>query len=189
MSNEPIGDGNADAFASLDETCQLLRTHPDFRELPAARVARKSPAGLAIGRCIKTVRLWSFGAEFARSLTLWHFQIRHDQPRVLAMDLRWHGGKLLDDWCVFVHFVDDGGEIRFQGDYPLKGVIPDPLGFFYAHRLVAVPAEVTRGNYRVRLGVWSPGAASHLQLTRFRGCQRESVDWCRNAVILATVTV
>ncbi|MGB7759991.1 MAG: hypothetical protein WBL61_09190 [Bryobacteraceae bacterium] len=189
MSNVRTGDGETDGFASLDEICQLLQAHPGFRELPAARGARKRPAGLAIGRCIKDVRLWSFGAEFAGSLTLWHFQIHQDQPRVLAMDLRWHVEKLLDDWCVFVHFLDDGGEIRFQGDYPLKGAIPDPLGFVYSHRLVAVPAEVPRGNYSVRLGVWSPAAAAHLQLTQFRGCHRESADWCGNAVILATVTV
>ena len=189
MSNLSKGNGKTDAFEALDEICQLLQTHPDFRELPATRVAGKSPAALAIGRWIKNVRLWSFGAEFARSLTLCHFQIRQDQPRVLAMDLRWHVEKLLDDWCVFVHFVDDSGEIRFQGDYPLKGVIPDPLGFVYSHRLVAVPAEVPRGSYRVRLGVWSPGAGSHLQLTRFRGCQRGAADCFPDAVTLATVAL
>ena len=189
MLNLRKGNGKTDAFESLDEICQLLQTHPDFREVPATRVARKSLAALAIGRWVKNVRLWSFGAEFARSLTLCRFQIRQDQPRVLAMDLRWHVEKLLDDWCVFVHFVDDSGEIRFQGDYPLKGVIPDPLGFVYSHRLVAVPADVPRGSYHVRLGVWSPTAVSHLELTRFRGCQRGSAGAWHNAVMIATVTV
>jgi hypothetical protein len=187
--NPRIGDGKTDALASLDEICQLLRTHPDFRELPAVQVARKSPTGLAIGRFIKNVRLLRFGAEFARSVTLWHFQIRQDKPRVLVLDLRWHVAKLLDDWFVFIHFVDDDGEIRFQGDYPLRGVVPDRLGFVYSHRLVAVPAEIPRGSYHVRLGVWSPTAVSHLELTRFRGCQRGPADLWHNAVRLATVTV
>ena len=189
MSNPCIGDGRTDAFASLGEICQLLQTHPDFQGMSAARVARNSPAALAIGRFIKNVRLWSFGAEFARSLTLWHFQIRQEQPRVLAIDLRWHVEKLLDDWCVFVHFTDSSGEIRFQGDYPLRGVTPDLLGFVYSRRLVAVPAEVPRGSYHVRLGVWSPGAGSHLPLTRFRGCQPGSADCLPDAVTLATVTL
>jgi len=189
VSNIRAGDDKADAFASLDEICQLLRTHPDFREPPAVRIARKSQAGLAIGRFIKNVRLWRFGVEFARSLTLWHFQIRQDQPRVLAMDLRWHVGKIQGGWWVFVHFVDSSGEIRFQGDYSLRGAVPDSLGFVYSRRLVAVPAEVSPGDYHVRLGVWSPGTASHLQLTQFRGCQREPASWCDNAVLLGTVTI
>ncbi len=189
MSNPRIGDGKTDALASLDEICQLLRTHPDFRELPAARAAGKSPTGLAIGRFIKNVRLLRFGAEFARSVTLWHFQIRQEQPRVLVLDLRWHVAKLLDDWWVFVHFVDSSGEIRFQGDYPLRGVVPDLLGFVYSRRQVAVPAEVPRGSYHVRLGVWSPTAGSHLELTQFRGCQRGSADSWRDAIRLANVTV
>ena len=189
MLNLRKGNGKTDAFESLDEICQLLQTHPDFREPPAARIARKSPTGLAIGRLIKSVRLWSFGAEFGRALTLWHSQISRNQPRVLALDLRWHVEKLLHDWCVFIHFVDSSGEIRFRGDYPLRGVVPDPLGFIYSYRLVVVPAEAPPGNYRVRLGVWSPSAASHLELTQFRGCQRDPTDWCGNAVMLGTVTV
>lgn len=190
MSKLRAGDGKTDAFESLDEVCRLLQTHTGFRELPAVRPAGKSNrSGMAFGRFIKNLRLRSFGAEFASSLTLWHFQIHQDSPRMLALDLRWHVEKLLDDWCVFVHFVDDSGEIRFQGDYPLRGVTPDLLGFVYSRRLVAVPAEVPRGSYHVRLGVWSPGAGSHLPLTRFRGCQPGSADCLPDAVTLATVTL
>ena len=190
MSKLRAGDGKTDAFESLDEVCRLLQTHTGFRELPAVRPAGKSNrSGMAFGRFIKNLRLRSFGAEFASSLTLWHFQIHQDSPRMLALDLRWHVEKLLDDWCVFVHFVDDSGEIRFQGDYPLKGLVPDLLGFVYSRRLVAVPTEVPCGNYRVRLGVWSPGDDSRLPLTQFRGCQRDSVDAWHDAAILSTVTI
>jgi len=189
VSNVHVGDEKADAFASLEEICRLLQTHPDFQEPPAARVATKSPAGLAFGRLIKSVRLWGFGAEFGRALTLCRFKISQYQPRVLALDLRWHAERLLDDWCVFIHFVDSSGEIRFRGDYPLRGVVPDLLGFVYSYRLVVVPAEVLPGDYQVRLGVWSPSAASHLELTKFRGCQRAPAVWCANAVMLGTVTV
>jgi hypothetical protein len=184
-----LRDSEPDARASLDEVCSLLQAHPDFRELPVTRVAKKSRTGKAIGRFIKSMRLLNFGAEFARSITLLHFQIHQDQPRVLAMDLRWHIERIPDDWSVFVHFVDDAGAIRFQGDYPLQGETPDPLGLVYSRRLVAVPAEVPPGEYRIRLGVWSPGSAAHLQLTRFRGCERDPVDWCRNAVVLGSVTI
>jgi len=189
MSNLGIGDGKADTFASLDEVCSLLQTHPGFRELPVARVAKKSRTGMAIGRLIKNLRLLNFGAEFGGALTLWHFQIHQDRPRVLALDLRWHVERVLDDSFVFVHFVDDGDAIRFQGDYALQGETPDPLGFVYSRRVVVVPAEIPPGNYRVRLGVWSPCSASHLQLTQFRGCRRDSADSWRNAVVLANVTV
>jgi len=183
------GDGKADALASLDEVCYLLQAHPGFRELPVPRAAKKSRTGIAIGRLIKNARLLNFGAEFAGSVTLWHFQIHQEQPRVLLLDLRWQVERIHDDWSVFVHFVDEDGAIRFQGDYPLRGETPDPLGFVYSRRVVVVPAETPPGNYRVRLGVWSPGSASHLQLTQFRGCQRDPADWCRNAVVLAGVTV
>jgi hypothetical protein len=189
VSSPSIGDGKAEALVSLDEICQLLQAHPDFRESPAARVTGKSPAGLTIGRFIKNLRLRNFGAEFARSLTLWHFEIRQERPRLLALDFRWHVEKLRDDWWVFVHFVDSSGEIRFRGDYPLRGVLPDLLGFVYSHRLVVVPGEAPRGNYQIRLGVWSPTAASHLELTQFRGCQRDPTDWCGNGVILGIVIV
>jgi hypothetical protein len=182
------GNGEPDALASLDEVCSLLQAHPGFRELPVTRVAGRSWTGKAIGRFVKSMRLLHFGAEFARSITLLHFQIHQDQPRVLLLDLRWHVQRMPDDWCVFVHFVDDGGAIRFQGDYPLQGETPDALGFVYSRRLVPVPAEVPPGDYRIRLGVWSPGSASHLQLTRFRGCERDPAAWCRNAVVLGNVT-
>lgn len=189
MSNLPAGGGKPDAFRSLDEVCQLLQTHPRFRELPVVRVAGKSRTGLAIGRFIKNMRLRRFGAEFARSLTLWHFQIRQEQPRVLALDLRWHAENLAADWHVFIHFVDASGEIRFQGDYPLKGVILDLFGFAYSRRQVAVPAETPGGNYHVRLGVWSPGDGGRLELTQFRGCQRDPADGWRDAVMVGTVTI
>ena len=184
-----LGDGEPDALASLDEVCSLLHSHPGFRELPVTRVARKSRTGMAIGRFVKSIRLMNFGAEFARSITLLHFQINTDQPRVLALDLRWHIEKMPDDWCVFVHFVDEAGAIRFQGDYPLLGETADPLGLVYSRRLVVVPVEVPPGEYRIRLGVWSPGSAAHLPLTRFCGCERDPADWCRNAVVLGSVTV
>lgn len=189
MRNLGAGDGKTDALLSIDEICRLLQAHPKFREVPVVRVVERSPAGLAIGRLLKSARSRSFGVEFAGSLTLWRFLIRREQPRTLSLDLRWQVEKPLGDWRVFIHFVDSAGEIRFQGDYPLKGAMPDLFGFVYSRRVVVVPAEVPDGVYGVRLGVWSPGDGARLQLTQFRGCQRDSGEGWRDAVIVATVTI
>lgn len=189
MSQLRIGGDKADAVGSLDEICQLLEAHPAFREFPVIRVKKTSRTSAVVGRILKNLRLLRFGAEFARSVTLLHFQIHQDQPRALALDLQWHLKKINPDWSVFIHFIDGSGEIRFQGDYALRDAVPDLLGFVYARRLVVVPAWVPPGNYRVRLGVWLPGAECHLRLTRRRGCRRDSAGWCQNGILLGTVTV
>jgi len=189
VSQSGTGDDKADAFGSLDEICQLLQAHPAFREFPVTRVATKSRTGVLAGQILKNLRLLRFGAEFARCLTLLHFQIHQDQPRVLAVDLQWHLKRIRNDWSVFIHFLDGSGEIRFQGDYALRGTVPDLLGFVSARRLVVVPAAVPPGTYRIRLGVWLPGAACHLKLTRFRGCRRDPAAWYGNAVALGNVNI
>ena len=189
MPHMPIVDSQQEALTALDEICQVLRAHPDFRELPAARIARLSPIGMAIGRFVRHARARTFAAEFAHSLTLWRFELRQDHPRALAVDLRGQCEKLLNDWCVVIHFLDESGEIRFQSNYPLRGVLPDVLTFIYLRWLITVPAGVPPGSYYVRLGVCSQHDGPYLQLTQFRGCRRDPAgSWC-NMIRLPAINI
>ena len=121
-----------------------------------------------------------FGAEFDGKLTLLSFRVRQERRQEVTLDFQWHAPEICSGWTVFVHFLDDRGDIRFQGDHPLSDHKPDPLGFIYYCKRVAAP----EGKYRVRVGVWRPAERLHLRLTRFRGCIQEAPGWCQNAVLL-----
>ncbi len=179
----------SDPLVSLDQVCELLAAHPDFRIIPVSQSANFSRRPSFLGRLIKEIRLRRFGAEFAGTLTLLHFEAHRPEPGKLVLDLAWHTTEIPAGWSVFIHFLDGRGEMRFQGDYPLEGEVPDRLGFVYSRRSVDIPSEVAPGDYRVRLGVWSPNENQHVSLTRFRGCNREPPGWCHNAVLLSTITL
>jgi len=188
-----LSDHNAkpasDPLVSLDQVCELLASHPDFRITQVRQFANSPRKSSRLGRFIKEIRMRKFGAEFAGTLTLLHFQVNRAAPNKLVLDLSWHTSEIPAGWSVFIHFVDGPGEMRFQGDYSLEGEVPDRLGFLYSRRSVDIPREVAPGDYRVRLGVWSPSENQHVPLTRFRGCDREPPGWCHNAVILSSFTI
>jgi hypothetical protein len=179
----------SDPLASLNQVCELLAADPNFR---VARVRQTPDPGQKqsfLGWMIKETRLLKFGAVFSRTLTLVSFQLHQQGPRNIVMDLHWHVSKKKSGWAVFIHFLDNQGELRFQGDYSLDGEVPDALGFVYSRQIVAVPREVVGGAYRVRLGVWSPSQSRHLPLGRVRGCRREPPGPYHNAVLLNTFTM
>ena len=170
--------------AQLFEMYRLLSIHPAFRAPEGGYEFRTGPKMFWLGRLIKEARLLRFGAEFAGGLTLLACQLQPQGAAALSLALQWYGPEIRREWSVFIHFLDQRGEILFQGDYPLARHRPDVLGFFYDRRAVQIPKEAPGGEYRIRLGVWSPSERIHLPLTRFRGCFRETPGWCHNAVLL-----
>ena len=173
-----------DRLAPLLDIQKLLAAHPDFYVVPVEQSIRPNPMAALIGSGIKALRLLKFGAEFNRKLTLLSFDMHHIDQSKIILRLCWHASGVLSDWTAFIHFLDEEGAIRFQGDYSLDAQAPNAFGILYSQRNIEVPAEVPAGTYRVRIGIWSPRADVHMPLTRFRGCLRESTHWCRNAVIL-----
>ena len=189
MSHDHNAKPASDPLVSLDQVCELLASHPGFRITQVRQSANLRRTSYWLGRFIKEVRLRRFGAEFDGTLTLLDFQAHRPGPHKLVLDLSWHTTEVHSGWSVFIHFLDGQGEVRFQGDYPLEGEVPDRLGFVYSRRTVDIPREVSKGEYRVRLGVWFPTGRQHVPLTRFRRCDREPPGWCHNAVILTSITI
>jgi hypothetical protein len=178
-----------DPLASLNQVCELLAVDSGFRVTRVRQAPDLEQTPSSLGRIIKEIRLRRFGAVFSGVLALLYFELRQQDPRIIVIDLHWHLTKMRTGWAVFIHFLDGEGRICFQGDYSLDGEAPDALGFVYSRRVVAVPREVARGTYRVRLGVWSPAESRHLPLSRVQGCDREPPGDYHNAVLLDVVTI
>jgi hypothetical protein len=178
-----------DALVSLDPVFDLLASHPDFHIAsvkPAPQLERKYSW---LGRMIRDIRSRKYSAEFAGVLMLVHFELHRQEPRNLMMDLHWYLAETRPGWNVFIHFLDSEGNLCFQGDYPLDGETPDALGFVYSRRTVAIPQDIARGVYRVRLGAWSPSERRHLPLGRLRGYLREQPGPYHNAILLDEFTI
>jgi hypothetical protein len=176
----------SDQLASLNEVCKLLAVDPKFQVM---QVGQAPPKQLHLGWIIREIGLLRFGAVFSGALTLLGFQIEVREPGNIVMDLRWNLTTKRPGWVVFIHFLDENGIQRLQGDYSLDDAVPDPLGFVYSRRIIEVPREVGRGTYRVRLGVWSPKEGRRLRLGRIRGCQREPSGPNHDAVLLKVFTI
>ena len=176
----------AAAARELEDIFQLLQIHPGF----AVASARPSPFAIrltsALGRTVKWLLSWSFCAEFGKSLTLISFRIRLEVSSVMVLDLLWHAESVPMNCAVFVHFIDETGAIRFQADHPLPAGQTGPLRLLSSQGRATVPQDRYPGLWRARLGVWSPPANAHLQLTKLRGCTRDSSDGFPEAVILGS---
>lgn len=189
MLNDHNAKPASDPLVSLEQVCDLLGSHPEFRVTqirPLADLNRK-PSRLA--QLIKEDRLRRFGAEFANTLALLDFRIDRPEPNTLVLDLTWHITEMYAGSSVFIHFLDSSGAVRFQGDYPFEGEVPDRLGFVYSRRTIDIPREVAPGEYRTRLGVWFPRVRQIVTLTRFYGCDREAPGWYHNAVLLSPFAI
>lgn len=186
-------DGEAESLLEemvpLREIHGLLSAHAGFRAIPVRQRPLRNRTRSSLGWLIKAVGLLKFGAEFDGKVTLLSYQVQRKEGRTIVLDLRWHAGKAPDGLVAFIHFLDEKGEIRFQGDYAFDGQTRNAFGMLFWRREIHIPSAVPDGVYRVRLGAWLPASSRHLPLTRFRGCGRESVEWCRNAVLLPTVKV
>jgi len=174
-------------LTSLEEIRELLAAHPGFRVIPVKQHTVPNRSAMILGCVFKGIRRLTFGAEFSDKLTLLWYRLRQDSKGIM-LDLFWHTTGIPADWWVFLHFVDEAGETRFQGDYSFAGASPSPFGFLYLRRTIELPGGLPGGIYRLRLGVWTPAENRHIPLTRIRGCARESAEWC-NALNLDSFTI
>lgn len=181
-------EGSFDDMVALRDIHDLLSAHPRFRVIPVRQRPLRNRTRSSLGRLIKAVGMLKFGAEFDGKVTLLAYRMQREGRRIV-LDLRWHATEVPDGLVTFIHFLDEKGELRFQGDYAFDGQTRNAFGMLFWRREIQVPPDVPEGAYRVRLGTWLPAATRHLPLTRFRGCDQESVGWCRNAVLLATVNI
>jgi len=173
-------------FPELSEVYRMLSVHRGFAVSRIQRSGRGRRL-FRLGRIIKELRLLRFGAEFAGGLTLLGFRLQQQMTRELVVYSQWYGPQIPAGWNVFLHFLDEKGDISFQGDHSFRSGYPDALGFVYFRRTIPVPPQAVGGVYRIRLGVWSPGERVHLELRRYRGCVQEAPGWCHNAVLLGSL--
>ena len=181
--------GSADALAAWQDVYELLSAHPGFKVIPVKVCSDPIRRTSWIGLVIKHFRSRKFGAEFDGALTLLRFRLRRETPRSWVLELQWHFTSIGGGRAVFIHFLDVADEVRFYGDYPLEGEVPDALGFFYSRRHVEVPKEAPAGTYRVRLGVWCPMENKLAALSLFRGCFQATAEWYQHAVMLDSVEI
>lgn len=187
--DHPKAGESIDQMIPLRNIHDLLSAHSGFRVIPAREVRSRNRTRSLLGRLIKAIGMLKFGAEFDRKVTLLSFHVEQKERRRIVLDLRWHAAEVPEGLVTFIHFLDDKGEIRFQGDYAFEGQARNAFGILFWRGNIRVPPEVPEGVYRARLGTWLPASSAHLPLTRFRGCRRESVEWCRNAVLVASVNI
>jgi hypothetical protein len=174
----------------LGEIQELLTTARGWRFSRPKRTRPGSPGprGLYIGEWIRRLFFLRFGVAFEQDLALLLFTRTMEGPREVRLRFEWHAPRLNADWRVFVHFLNEKGEIYFQADHPF-GRTRDELGFLYYDLSVHVPAEVPSGVYAIRMGVWWPSQHRHLRVHGFRGARQERPGWCENAVYVGNCQI
>jgi len=175
----------------LSEILELLATARGWRffRLRHPNPNSSAPRGLHIGEWIRRLFFLRFGVAFEHGLALLLFKPTVEGPREVRLRFEWHARYLNAEWRVFVHFLDDQGEVHFQADHPLGCRLRDELGFLYYDLSVRVPSEVPSGVYAIRMGVWWPSQQRHLQVHGFRGVRREKSGWCENAVYVGNCRI
>ena len=145
------------------------------RRSAASRRPGYLPSGpLAWGTIVKSFRRIRFGAQFGDSLTLLRCNRRTDGSRHVIFDFEWHAADMDPDWTAFIHFLDESGAIRVQGDHELCIHWQDPWGFItYSFSVPIAEADLGK-TYQLRLGVWSPRRKERLPVTRCRSLQVEA---------------
>jgi hypothetical protein len=128
------------------------------------------------GSLIKSLRLFTFGAQFGANLTLLRSEIEITGPREVSFDFEWHSPELRPEWMVFIHFLDEDGATQIQGDHRLWQYNQDPWGFV-TYRLKIYVAESHLGKtYRIRLGVWNPEENIRLAVAGARHVTLEAAE-------------
>jgi hypothetical protein len=182
------GGNQRDPEKELEDVFELLSVHPGFQVF---RI-RQSPVlvriGYWIGRVVKLLLSLKFCVDFDHGLTLLSSRIRFEGSSVIVLDLLWYAPSVPSDCSIFVHFLDESGNICLQGDHALPSGPPGLSGLVPTQRRIEVPASILPAAYRVRLGVWFPSKGAHLRLTRMRGCVRD-VGGVSDAVILGSFQV
>jgi glycosyltransferase involved in cell wall biosynthesis len=157
-------------YSRLESECETRRP-------AAARRPGYLPSGpLAWGRMVKAVRRIRFGAQFGDSLTLLRCTRRIDGNRQVVFDFEWHAADMDPDWTVFIHFLDESGATRVQGDHALCIYRQDPWGFVTYSFGIPIAEEHLGKTYQLRLGVWSPQKKERLPVTRCRSLEVEAAN-------------
>lgn len=89
-------------------------------------------------------------------------------------------GKIGEDYTVFLHLVNERGEIIAQQDAPPRnGNVPtsswEPNQLVVDARVIPIPTEVSGKNLRLELGWYSPVTLERLRVMDARGAEASSV--------------
>jgi len=111
---------------------------------------------------------WENPFPGATSARVWPLPPRVEPvgPRALRFTWRWRvEAPPKDDWLVFVHFTDSGGNIQFQADHrPTTPTHSWRTGEVVSARtLVRVP-DSAQGTYDVRVGLFTAGSLGRARL-------------------------
>ncbi len=128
------------------------------------------------GKLVASLRGLFKCVRFGESLTLLRFEPYLEGNRQICFDIQWHAAELRSEWIAFVHFVDGAGNTRFQGDHGLCHYEQDPWGFITYQVRVPIAQSDLGETYQVRLGVWIPGEARRLPITRSRSLAIDEIE-------------
>ncbi len=97
-------------------------------------------------------------AEERLSASLRPGEVRLASPGRIYVTLDWEVRAPLEkDYRVFLHFVDEDGEILFQGDYTPETPTSTWKGRFVTQSQAGIPADVRLGeDYELRAGLFAP---------------------------------
>src|ERR1051325_6687741 len=168
-----------DADRELADIHRLLSAAWHQRSVRLRRPTAGSPGtmSLRLGEWIRRLCFFRFGVAFEDDISLLVFKSIWRRPRDLTLRLEWHVKHLNPEWQVFVHFMNEKGEIVFQGDHPFGRRLQDSLGFIYYDWRVLVAADVPTGPYAIRMGVWWARRPRHLEGFGFPGGRPERTGW------------
>ena len=167
------------AVKTMDENAgEMLaiysRLQGDYSANPRAESRRPGYlpyAPLAWGRILKSLRRARFGASFGDALTLLRCDRRVHLGRQITFDFEWHAADVDPDWIVFLHFLDESGATRMQGDHRLCVHRQDPWGFVMYSYGVPIAEEHLGATYQLQLGVWSPARKMRLPVSGGRSLE------------------
>jgi uncharacterized membrane protein len=161
-SRLPVRLGDSDReLTALDDVVRLAVFEADGREVRdvTPRPRRDLPASAR--RLDQPV---GGGVRLAGSATLAEAQRGGDLP----VELYWQAASRLErEWSVFLHLVGPDGQLVAQRDGPpASGARPtttwQPDEVIVDRRIVAIPADLPAGDYRLLAGLYDPTTGSRL---------------------------
>jgi 4-amino-4-deoxy-L-arabinose transferase-like glycosyltransferase len=112
--------------------------------------------------------LTSLNVVFGDQIRLLGYELTPAGPRAWTLTLAWAAeAPVAHDYTVFVHLVDESGEIRGQDDAPPGGGFY-PTSFWTPgetavdHHPLSLPADSPAGIYRLRVGLYRPETGERL---------------------------
>jgi glycosyltransferase involved in cell wall biosynthesis len=156
----------------LDVYARLTRDYSGHERIVQRPISLSRAARwwAALWRLFKTPASY---AEFRDGLILIQCKVNASPESDLYFDFRWHAREVAPAWVVFIHLVDEHGDMQIQDDHQMFQYDQDPWGFITYRRKLCI-GDLHRGkSYRVRLGIWSPESKARLPVLRSRGMEME----------------